>query len=295
MIRYPVTRAQLEADITAKSATWLQRAADRTEEFRLKGYYEESSSIWSEVKPVYMKLQGNCKCAFCERKMTDVPLGTIEQDVEHFRPKGRVRPWPVPLSLAALGIPVSGVPAVGGGYYLLPYHLFNYAAACKPCNSQCKSDFFPIAGDYDLAGDDPEPLLAESPYLIYPIGDLDDDPEDLIGFHGVSPQAIGDTQHKRARALVTIELFELDHIERRKELLLERARIIVAIHPQLEVLADGGSPAAEAVAQMLVDGFTSARSSHTNCARSFRDLFVTDRAEADEVFAGAALLIASSS
>lgn len=295
MIRYPITLADLEDRITAKSGTWLQRAADRTEEFRLKGRYEESSSIWSEVKSVYMKLQGDCKCAFCERKMTDIPRGTIEQDVEHFRPKGRVRAWTVSQSLADKGITVSDVPDVDRGYYLLPYHLFNYAAACKPCNSQCKSDFFPIAGTYDLAGDDPQALAAEQPYLIYPIGDLDDDPQELIGFHGVSPQAIATDEHKRARALVTIELFELDHEEKRKDLLKERAAIIAALYPQLKVLADGGTPAEEAVAHMLVDGFTSAKSSHTNCAKSFKNLFESDRDEALEVFEGAAKLIESSS
>ena len=69
MIRYPVTKARLRQLIEGEERGWLARAAARTEEFRRKGKYEESSSIWSDVKPVYTKLQGNCKCAYCERKM----------------------------------------------------------------------------------------------------------------------------------------------------------------------------------------------------------------------------------
>ena len=84
MIRYPVSKAQLEALLTAEDATWLQRAAARTEMFRRRGFYGEKSSIWSEVKPVYVRLQGHGKCAYCEREMESVAIGKVEQDVEHF-------------------------------------------------------------------------------------------------------------------------------------------------------------------------------------------------------------------
>ena len=46
-------------------------------------------------------------------------------------------------------------PGDNNGYYLLAYHLLIYAVACKPCNSGLKKDYFPIAGDYDLTGEDP--------------------------------------------------------------------------------------------------------------------------------------------
>ena len=42
-------------------------------------------SLWSETKQVYIELQ-HSKCAFCEKPLE----GRIEQDVEHFRPKGEV-------------------------------------------------------------------------------------------------------------------------------------------------------------------------------------------------------------
>ena len=68
MIRYAVTleelRERVEQDVPGRSA----RAKKRTEKFRYKKKYDEKSSIWGEVKPVFMELQGGGKCCFCERK-----------------------------------------------------------------------------------------------------------------------------------------------------------------------------------------------------------------------------------
>jgi hypothetical protein len=299
MIGYRISRAQLEALIDAEAPgrganpSWLQRAATRTAGFRNKGFYEEDSSIWSEVKVVYMRLQGGCKCAYCERKLEATDLGKVEQDVEHFRPKGSVKAWKAPKALTNQGIVFTAAPPPGKGYYLLPYHPFNYSAACKPCNSSLKKDFFPIAGAYDLNGDDPVKLKKEKPYLICPVGDFDDPPEDLIKFHGVSPQAVAANGHDRARALVTIQFFRLDDEAKRKNLLRERAVIIIALHPQLEKLADGATANVKTEAQKVVDGFTAPTAPHTNCARSFNKLFKSDRAEAKAVFDRALSLITS--
>jgi hypothetical protein len=138
----------------------------------------------------------------------------------------------MPKSLADLGIKTSAVPNEKRGYFLLSYHPFNYAAACKPCNSALKRDYFPIADAYNLIGEDPKQLKKEKPYLIYPIGDWDTDPEQLIRFHGVSPQPVAVKGYRRHRALVTIEFFELDNVNRRKNLIRERAVIIIALFPQ---------------------------------------------------------------
>jgi hypothetical protein len=299
MIGYRISKAQLEALINAEAPDrgsqpgWVKRAATRTEDFRAKGRYEEKSSIWSEVKVVYMRLQGDCKCGYCERKLESVDFGKVEQDVEHFRPKGGVRAWKLPKALTDNGVVVTTVPAEDRGYFLLPYHPFNYSAACKPCNSALKKDYFPIAGEYNLEGEDPTALVAEKPFLICPVGDFDQLPEELIQFRGVSPQPVAESGHDRARALVTIEFFKLDDGAKRKNLLRERAVVIVALHPQLEKLADGATGQAKADALMLVKGFTAPNSAHTNCARSYRDLFKKNRAEATAVFDGAFKLITS--
>ena len=69
MIAYPITEAELETAIEAEAKGWLAKAKKRTAGFRKKKKYQESSSIWSKVKVVYMRLQGEGKCAYCERKL----------------------------------------------------------------------------------------------------------------------------------------------------------------------------------------------------------------------------------
>ena len=54
---------------------------------------------------------------------------------------------------------------------------------------------------------------AEGAFLLYPIGSLDDDPETIIEFYGLSPRPVAATGLKRQRALVTIEFFRLDDPE----------------------------------------------------------------------------------
>ncbi len=278
--------------IGAVNPTWLERAARRTEELRTAGQYKESSSIWSEIKSVYLKFQGASKCAFCERKLEAVPYGLAEQAVEHFRPKGGIKPWRVPAALAKAGVAVADTPKGPGGYYLLAYDLFNYSASCHPCNSALKQNYFPVAGSHDVQGARPEAMLKEQPLLIYPIGDFDDPPEDLIHFHGISPQAVETAGHKRNRALVTIEFFRLDSTTR-KNLIRERAMVIVCLFMALEALT--GAPSGKDKAQKIVSGLTSPGSSHTNCAVSFKRLYEKDRREAERIYERAVELVESAS
>lgn len=297
MIGYRLSRTELVALVDAFAPDWRTRAAQRTASFRAAGRYDESSSIWSEVKPVYMALQGESKCAFCERKLESVEHGKGEQDVEHFRPKKRTLPWPLPASLHAAGVTPTALPTGSAGYHLLPYDLFNYTAACKPCNSSLKRDYFPIAGTPAHGGDSPEQMAAgELPLLIYPIGDFDADPETLIGFIGASPVALPVDGHARDRALTTIEFFRLDDVGARKNLFRERAIVITALYPQLEIRR-AGTEAAERLrkAERVIQGLQSARSQHANCARSFERIHRADPALAERIFEEAADLVASSS
>jgi hypothetical protein len=297
VIRYSISREELERLIEEEKRGWLARAAERTEKFRAAGSFQESKSIWSEVKPVYMRLQGQSKCVFCERKLEAVELGTAEQDVEHFRPKGNVSPWKVPPELEdELQGQLADVPDDTPGYYLLPYHILNYAASCKPCNSALKGDRFPIAGTYTFDVDDPADLRDEKPYLIYPIGDLDEAPEDLIEFYGISPRAVvARPGYRRNRALVTIAFFALDDIEKRRNLIRERAMVISGLFPQLERAANHHDPAKRRESQEIVDGFTSPAAPHTNCARSLRRLYENSPAEAELLFDDAGKVIAGKS
>ena len=293
MIGYRISRRDLEELIEKHAKGWMARAAERTKHFQSVEMFDETSSIWSEVKPVYMALQGDSKCAFCERKLESIDFGKGEQAVEHFRPKGRVSRWkPEKTDLA---VEITESPKGEGGYYLLAYDLFNYSAACNPCNSALKRDCFPVSGSYRLKGARPEKLLQEQPLLIYPIGDFDRDPEDLIKFNGISPYAAGRTQPELDRGLVTIEFFQLDS-QRRSNLLLERARIIEVLFMALE---DVNSPNTTADrkkrAKRIIQNAKSAKSLHANCARSFCDLYARDLTEATRMSELAAALVDSKS
>lgn len=284
MIRYDVTPDDLQVMVEESAPGWAVRAQERTESFRAKGKYEERGPIWSEVKPVFMRVQGEGKCCFCERKFESGASGRYELDLDHFRPKGNIRKWPCPQYLLDEGVSLTVPPDSGKGYYLLPYHLLNYAAACKQCNTGLKKDYFPIAGRYALDGEDPREMDAEQPWLLYPIGRLDVDPEDVIAFHGILPHSKSDDPFLRLRGVVTITFFGLDDGICRKNLMQQRAMVIVLLHTYMVKAEDHGDIEAEA----FVNSRLAPTEMHTNCARSFERLFRSNRIQADEV-AGIAL------
>ena len=221
-------------------------------------------------------MQGVAKCCFCERKF-ESNYSQYELDIEHFRPKRKVRKWRSPVDLAGNGISLTTPPDSNTGYYLLSYHLLNYAVACKPCNSGLKKDYFPIAGEYDLIGEDPRKMDAEHPWLLYPIGRLDIDPEEVITFYGILPRSQSANPLSRLRGLVTIAFFRLDDVIARKDLMRERAQIVLLLHSRLEKADDEGDPDANIAAMVAPTA------PHANCARSFHRLFRADRARANEV------------
>ena len=279
MIRYDIDADDLRALVEQLVPGWIARAQTRTDAFRDRGRYEEQNPIWSEIKPVFMQVQGDGKCCFCERKFESGDLGRYELDVEHFRPKGSIRPWSCPQSLVDDGVTLTTPPDANSGYYLLSYNLLNYAVACKACNSGLKKDYFPIAGAYDPHGDDPRQMTAERPWLIYPIGLMDVDPEEVITFDGVLPRISTVDPVLRLRGLVTIMFFGLDDVIGRKNLMLERAMIVRLLYDELIQATDQGNTNAAA----LVEEMQAPTALHANCARSFARLFRSDRARATEI------------
>ena len=282
MIRVPIARNKLEALIEEKNPGWLARAKTKTAEIE-NSHNRQITNIWSPIKPVYMTLQ-HSKCIYCERELESQP---IEQDVEHFRPKNNVKRWPVPRWMKEEEDIHIQQPRTGSenGYRLLAYHPLNYAAACKTCNSICKRDYFPVAGSRKSMAKNPARMRVEKAYLIYPLGDFDDDPEELIDFHGLSPQAKASRGFKRKRALVTIDLFKLDDAIRRKGLLRDRASKIEYLYLALRSSQSGDMDEAEkghqAVSRLINPG-----NGHTNCLKCFKKLFETDREEADRIYDG---------
>jgi hypothetical protein len=284
MIQYPISKQQLEVLLEQEKPGWLARAEGRTQNFAHLGYSAEDSSTWSEVKIVFMHLQHN-KCAYCERKLESEEFGSIEHDLEHFRPKKKAKPWKLTNALKQAGVVLTS-PVEGNadpGYHLLAYHPLNYCTSCKTCNSSLKNDNFPIEGIRSSGGADPVQLRSEKPLLVNPVGNFDDDPASLISFHGLSPMARGNSDYQKHRGLVTIAFFHLDD-HRRKNLFRERANIIVSLHSFLKLADQADNPVDKAVYKSLVDVFTRPSSSHTNCALSFLSLYQNNQDEANELF-----------
>ena len=291
MIRYPVTQKQLEAAVDAHSPTWRERARERTLAFRQAGGYSEPPApIWSEIKPVFMRLQHD-KCAYCERQLGSVERGQIEHDIEHFRPKNGVRAWPsTPEQQTRLGYDFAAVDAFEEGYYLLAYHLLNYAVACKICNTVLKSNYFPVAASHISGQGEPRNLAAEQALLIYPLGDLDQNPEDLIYFDGPVPlpRSSEAASYAYQRARVTIDFFEL---ATREELVRERLRIMGSLWLALRGEAQAGSEAAQAEFAGYVKLYCDPAHPHCNFARSYKRLFDTNREKAQALAASAKKLL----
>jgi len=221
------------------------------------------------------------KCCFCEKLLE----GNIEQDVEHFRPKAKVRPWKVPGRLSAEGVAVQQ-PIDGSsepGYPKLAYSPFNYAMACKTCNSTLKKNFFPIEGIRDSTATNPALMGAEKALLVYPIGAMDENPEQLLEYEGLSPVPKAVSGFRRRRASVTIEVFRLDDSRRRRPLFALRAGSVRLLFHELEGLANATTSGQRQRYQTSIDILTSPEWPFTNCLRSFERLYRSDRALAAEI------------
>lgn len=267
--------AYIEALINTHNSTWLTRAAERTETYRTAGEVTHSSHIWSEIKEVFMKMQGN-KCAFCESELEGISSGKGVHDVEHFRPKNRVTKWQSTPEFNTLGIAITD-PTISKGYHLLTYNLLNYSIACGPCNQAIKRDRFPIKGNYNTSMENPSTESdAEVPLLLFPIGQVDDDCEDLISFEGAVPTVLVDSGLPFERAITTIEFFRLGRADVRGKLFKERCLKIIIISSILEGVDPSNYD--EMLKDMLAD-----YSDHASCGRSYVELLKTNKTKAAEV------------
>jgi hypothetical protein len=272
MIRVHTTPATVIQAVNAIDDKWIEKADKRTEKFIADRKYEEPSPIWSTVKPAFMALQNN-KCVFCERQFESELYGKIEFDLEHFRPKSSVQAWP----MAGRHDYVYKF-ATGGanpdGYYWLPYKLTNYAASCKVCNSNLKSNFFPVAGERIT---EPGDLAREKALLCYPLGDSDIDPEELVTFVATTAVPKAKSGFKRRRGQVIIDFFDLN---KREQLHRERANMIILLGNALANVAnDHGDETDEALIESLVQPIYP----HTSCLRAYHKAWNEDQAFAMKV------------
>ncbi len=84
---------------------------------------------------------------------------------------------------------------------MLAYDVRNYAVASKPYNPALKSNYSPVAGRRARARREAASYKTQQPFLIYPIGASDTDPETLWSFVGFvpAPAARLCARHRRAR------------------------------------------------------------------------------------------------
>jgi len=281
MLHIPISEETLLDQIEAHRPGWLNRAAERRQNARALGHHDaEKTPIWSEIKPVFLRLQHD-KCAFCERKLESATYGLVEHDVEHYRPKSEVKGWPTPEIRARRQIAYKF--ATGGdstrGYPVLAHAPLNYVTSCKTCNTALKSSFFPVAGPRSKStSEDVRKYAGEAPLLVYPLGDVDERPEDLISFVGQIPVPRYKTGHRRRRAVVTIDFFELDT---REHLLFGRAEKITNIYTLRALLRLRPE---EASTHKVLAYALSPASAHTICGRTFDALCTSDPATAKRFY-----------
>jgi hypothetical protein len=286
MIRIPVTPQELTRLIEQEVPGWLVRAAKRTRQARQRKRFT-GEGIWSEVKGVYMALQHH-KCAYCERPMAEGTHANIEYDVEHFRPKSRVTPWPDAKTAKALRIRYKVRSGAAKGYPLLAHEPQNYAVTCKVCNSPLKADHFPIEGNPLNAGSDIAKLDAEEkPLLIFPIGAAGHAPDELITFEGILPVPAKRGGYDRKRAQVTIDFFRL-HL--RTELRDGRAQLLVLLWENLQ-RAQEGTPEQRRRAREVLSAARQNFFPHSGCARAFLDLYARDPVRAKAYYLEAHRLV----
>ncbi len=280
-----ITEESLREAIEIEKPNWLARAEERTDSFINAGRYNERSGIWSEIKSLYMRLQHN-KCAYCERILADGGLGgTIEHDLEHFRPKNSVPKWPSRRIADERDIDYDFETgdSLANGYYWLAYDPSNYCTSCKKCNSPLKKNYFPVAGPRGSIGNgNPDQLNeTEKPFLLNPVGTLDELPEDIITFDGLIPIPATAEGRSRDRAEVVIDFFELDT---REELLRGRASVLVALSNALRLLEISPTEDEKAQARRDIERLRESSSAHSSCVHAACGAYVKNRERMLETF-----------
>ncbi len=169
------------------------------------------------MKDVYRAIQHN-KCAYCERLLAHVEdrprLGAKDHDIEHYRPKAKVIAWRKRRAYPNHHVAFDKRMGRRKGYYWLAFELWNWCVSCTLCNSQLKGNRFPIAKtgrEGDHSADIAALNAQEKPLLVYPLGDVDTDPEELLAFHGVTVQPKAASGYARERGETIIAFFLLNN------------------------------------------------------------------------------------
>jgi hypothetical protein len=287
MILIKVADSAVLLAIEEKKPGWLLRAGKKRAAALKAGRVAAKDGIWSEIKEVFILLQ-DFKCIYCETPMAKTESRSankvaVDYDVEHYRPKNRVTPWPTQEILQRRPqIQAYQARVIAGwsdGYLRLAFDPFNYVVSCKACNSSYKCDHFPIAGTPDATTSERVLLdTQEQPLLLFPFGERGDDPDEYLQFRGpLVGLQVGQHPGERLRAQVVIDFFELDT---REDLLESRCHLILMLWPQLESKSSLDPIERRSAEDFLNVVHEERRFPHTACGRSFIGLYDRDPAAA---------------
>lgn len=203
MIRIDRNRRHSNGRVIHPGPRWLVSADTATAEAVAEnGDHEAKRSVYAATR-VRTALEALTygKCAYCE-----VPLARFDWDVEHFRPKGRVKERPD-----------------HPGYYWLTYDWTNLLPSCTYCNQNRKErptfddptpgttggkvDKFPIADENNRAMDHTHDVAVEEPLLLNP---CEDDPELHLAYE---PTGRIITLNGSSKGRVSIQILRL-HLRR---------------------------------------------------------------------------------
>ena len=152
------------------------------------------------------------KCCYCESKF----LGTSWGAVEHFRPKGAVRPGP----RRGLEYP---------GYYWLAFHWENLLVSCERCNT-IKGSLFPIHDPGSRARchhDEPD---EEAPLLVDPARE---DPQQHIHFRDAAVEPLTQRGRETIKG-IGLEREDLEEERRQKLQIVRTHRDILRCEGRVE-------------------------------------------------------------
>jgi hypothetical protein len=169
--------------------------------------YAIRDSLYKQQRETLFACYRN-KCAYCE---ANYRLTNRDADVEHFRPKGRVRDKHSKI----VKVQRNGHEVNHPGYWWLAYEPWNLMPSCPFCNRTAKRELFPLEDGCDYAMQPGEELL-EKPLLLHPVVD---DPDQHLQFR----QRFGVLVPLSDRGQATIDTFLLN-----RELLCEERRDVYA-------------------------------------------------------------------
>lgn len=244
--------------VVRPNAQWFADSIAQTDKAKQEGPAHAVNDLYKhvEVKKALEKLFHD-KCAYCEGK----PTSQGPWDVEHYRPKGRVKEN-----------------SVHPGYYWLAYTWDNLLPSCTFCNQRRtdqptwdepiagppagKLDQFPLLDEQERAMDPDCDLDKEKPLLLSPCVDQDCETRFRFDIQGhILPAAPDDLRAERTIAIC--------HLERRR-LRQDRAQFMQTVIKAVEaheLARELNNPAIIQKLQELLDQFMAAASPFAGTAR----------------------------